>query len=79
MTFWESLVYAMFHVMVIVMITGLVFAFIRDMRADRRLERQERIRRTRHNIYMLERELGLVDPSEDTSALKPGQNVTAHK
>ena len=79
MNFWESLVYAMFHVMVIVMAAGLVFAFIRDMRANRRLERQERIRRTRHNIYMLERELGLTDPSEDPSALKPGQNVTAHK
>ena len=79
MNFWESLVYAMFNVMVIVMAISLVFAFIRDMRANRRLERQERIKRTRHNIYMLERELGLADPSEDPSALKPGQNVTAHK
>ena len=75
MTFWESLVYAIGAVM----ITGLVFAFIQDQRADLRMQRQERIKRTRHNIYMRERELGLADPSEDPFALKPGQNVTGHK
>ena len=65
MTFWESLVYAIGAVM----ITGLVFAFTQDQRANRRLERQERIKRTRHNIYMLERELGLADPIEPDSVL----------
>ena len=63
MTFWESLVYAIGALMA----TGLVFAFIQDERANRRLERQERIKRTRHNIYMLERELGLADPIEPDS------------
>ena len=65
MTFWESLVYAIGALM----INGLVFAFIQDERANRRLERQERIKRTRHNIYMLERELGLADPIEPDSVL----------
>ena len=65
MTFWESLVYAIGAVMA----TGLVFAFTQHERANRRLERQERIKRTRHNIYMLERELGLADPIEPDSVL----------